>query len=96
MTRTILVTVSMLAASTSVFAQTAGDSTERALAAAPRQLRAGATVIKWNADNTYARVKKGTNRLVCYDRSGEPGRAAFAGQCNQHRQPGSGGSEPQV
>ena len=53
----------------------------RALAAAPRQMREGATVLKWNADNTYATLKKGTNRLVCYDRSGEPGRQPFAVQC---------------
>ena len=53
----------------------------RALAAAPRQMREGATVIKWNADYTYATLKKGTNRLVCYDRSGEPGRQPFAVQC---------------
>lgn len=29
----------------------------------------------------YDTLKKGSNRLVCYDRSGEPGRAAFAVQC---------------
>jgi hypothetical protein len=81
MRRTILLIVSGLAVSTSVFAQTAGDSTDRALAAAPRQMRDGATIIKFNADNTYVTVKKGTNRLVCYDRSGEPGRTAFAVQC---------------
>jgi hypothetical protein len=51
------------------------------LAAAPRQMRDGATVIKWNADYTYETLKKGTNRLVCYDRSGEPGRQPFAVQC---------------
>jgi len=51
------------------------------LAAAPRQMRDGATVIKWNGDYTYETLKKGTNRLVCYDRSGEPGRQPFAVQC---------------
>ena len=30
---------------------------------------------------TYETVKEGTNRLVCYDRSGEPGRRPFAVQC---------------
>src|SRR4029077_13501308 len=52
-----------------------------ALAAAPQQMREGATVIKWKADYTYDTLKKGTNRLVCYDRSGEPGRQPFAVQC---------------
>lgn len=54
---------------------------DRALAAAPRNLKEGATVIKWKPDNTYETLRKGTNRLVCYDRSGEPGRQAFAVQC---------------
>ena len=54
---------------------------DRALAAAPRQMREGATVIKWNPDFTYETLKKGTNRLVCYDRSGEPGEQPFAVQC---------------
>ncbi len=81
MKKMILIGLGVLAVSTSAFAQAAADSTERALAAAPAQMREGATVVKWNADFTYETVKKGTNRLVCYDRSGEPGRAAFAVQC---------------
>lgn len=67
--------------STGVFAQTQTDEVDRALAAAPRQMRDGATVIKWHPDFTYATLKKGTNRLVCYDRSGEPGGQPFAVQC---------------
>jgi hypothetical protein len=70
-----------VAVSTSAFAQTAEETIERALAAAPRQMKEGATVIKWKADNTYETLKKGTNRLVCYDRSGEPGQQPFAVQC---------------
>jgi len=66
---------------TVVVAQSPADATARALAAAPRQLRDGATVIQWKADLTYETLKKGTNRLVCYDRSGEPGRQPFAVQC---------------
>lgn len=46
-----------------------------------KAMREGATVIKWNADYRYVTLKKGTNRLVCYDRSGEPGRQPFAVQC---------------
>ena len=41
--------------------------------AAPANLKAGATVIKWKPDFTYDTLKKGTNRLVCYDQSGCPG-----------------------
>ena len=68
------------AAISSAVAQNA-DKTERALAAAPRNMREGATVVQWKEDGTYDTVKKGTNRLFCYDRSGEPGRQPFAVQC---------------
>ena len=80
MKRIALIALGLLVASTGAFAQT-DEATERALAAAPRQMKEGATVIKWKADNTYDTLKKGTNRLVCYDRSGEPGQQPFAVQC---------------
>ena len=73
--------ISLFAISICAVAQTPASSVDKALAAAPRQMRDAATVIQWKADNTYETVKKGTNRLVCFDRSGEPGRAAFAVQC---------------
>jgi hypothetical protein len=81
MKRTIATILGLLTVSTGVFAQTTAEVVERALAAAPRPMRDGATVIKWNADYTYETLKKGTNRLLCYDRSGEPGRQPFAVQC---------------
>lgn len=71
----------VLAVAAGASAQTDTAAIERALAAAPRQLREGATVIKWKPDYTYDTLKQGTNRLVCYDRSGEPGRQPFALQC---------------
>jgi hypothetical protein len=74
------IVLGVLAVSTSAFAQTTAE-VDRALAAAPRQMREGAGVIKWKPDYTYDTLKKGTNRMVCYDRSGEPGRAPFAVQC---------------
>ena len=80
MKHTMLIVLGALAISTSAFAQSSPEI-DRALAVAPPQLRDAATVIKWKPDYTYDTVKKGTNRLVCYDRSGEPGRAAFAVQC---------------
>src|ERR1044071_1171801 len=80
MKRFVLSVLSVLMASTA-FAQTPDEAIERALAPAPRNMREGATVIKWKADNTYDTLKKGTNRLVCYDRSGDPGQQPFAVQC---------------
>jgi hypothetical protein len=82
MKRSVLIVLGVLSLSIVPFAQQPNDeSLDRALAAAPRQMKDGATVIKWKADNTYDTVRKGTNRLVCYDRSGEPGRQPFAVQC---------------
>src|ERR1700704_123627 len=80
MKRIALIALGLLVASTAAFAQ-GDDAIERALAAAPRQMKEGATVIKWKADNTYDTLKKGTNRLVCYDRSGDPVQQPFAVQC---------------
>ena len=78
----ILALLGVLAISTSGYAQTTAETIERALAAAPARARDDAGVIKWNPDHTYETLKEGTNPLVCYDRSGEPGtRAPFAVQC---------------
>jgi len=77
----VLIVLGALAVSTSAFAQTPAESIDRALAAAPRQMKEGAMVIKWKPDLTYETLKKGTNRLVCYDRSGEPGQQPFSVQC---------------
>jgi hypothetical protein len=52
-----------------------------ALVAAPGSLRDQATVIKWRKDFTYDTLRKGTNRLVCYDRSGFPLQQPFSVQC---------------
>ncbi len=80
MKRMIPVVVAILAISASMFAQTSPEI-EKALIPAPRQMKEGATVIKWKADFTYETLKKGTNRLVCYDRSGQPGQQPFAVEC---------------
>src|SRR5882672_8281710 len=81
MKRIVVIVLGVLAVSTSAFEQTTEETIERALAAAPRQMKEGATVIKWKPDFTYETLKKGTNRLVCYDRSGQPGQQPFAVQC---------------
>lgn len=76
-----MIFATILAGASAAFAQAPAQSIERALAAAPRQMRDAATVLQWKADDTYDTLKKGTNRLFCYDRSGEPGRQPFAVQC---------------
>jgi hypothetical protein len=70
-----------LAASAVAFSQTPDDPIQKALLAAPRQMKEGATVIKWKPDFTYETLKKGTNRLVCFDRSGQPGQRPFSVEC---------------
>jgi len=79
MTRIAVVFVALLAASTSGFAQTPDIDTP--LLAAPANQREAAAVIKWKPDFTYETLKKGTNRLVCYDRSGQPGQPPFSLEC---------------
>ncbi|MBP7779866.1 MAG: hypothetical protein KA371_22330 [Acidobacteria bacterium] len=80
MTRTILIALGTLALTTSAFAQ-ADPEVEKALLAAPRQAREATAVIKWKADGTYDTLKPGTNRLVCYDQSGQPTEQPFSVQC---------------
>src|SRR5579871_5009820 len=80
MKRIFVTFLGVLAISAGAFAQSS-DEIEKALTAAPRNMKEGATVIKWKADFTYDTLKKGTNKMVCYDRSGEPGRQPFAVQC---------------
>jgi hypothetical protein len=79
MLRSALVIVALLAASAGASAQTADIDTP--LLAAPANMRQGATVIKWKPDFTHDTLRKGTNRLVCYDRSGQPGQQAFSVEC---------------
>jgi hypothetical protein len=81
MRRIVPVIVGLLWLPPNAVAQAPADAIERALAAAPRQAKEGATVIKWKPDGTYDTLRKGTNRIVCYDRSGDPGEQAFAVQC---------------
>ena len=77
----IALVLGLLAVSAGAAAQTADEAIEKPLAAAPRQMKDGATVIKWKADNTYDTLRKGTNKLVCYDRGDLPGMQPFAVQC---------------
>lgn len=82
MKRMIPIVLSTLAISASVFAQAPNQAAiDKALMAAPGNLKAGATVIKWKPDFTYETLKKGTNRLVCYDKSGMPTAQPFMVEC---------------
>ena len=74
------IVVGVLAFLPSVFAQTQTEI-DTALLAAPPNLREGATVIKWKPDYTYDTLRKGTNRLVCFDKSGMPGQQPFMIEC---------------
>jgi hypothetical protein len=58
---------------------------DAALVAAPAgATRDQATVVKWTrngATYSYATLRKGTNRMVCYDRSGFPMQQAYSIEC---------------
>jgi len=54
---------------------------DKAVLALPESLRNLATVIKWKPDFTYDTLRKGTNGLVCYDRSGFPLQQPFSVEC---------------
>ena len=81
MKRIALFVLGVMALSTSALAQTPADAIATALLAAPANLREAATVIKWKPDFTYDTLKKGTSRLVCYDKSGQPKQPPFMVEC---------------
>jgi hypothetical protein len=82
MKRIALFALGVMALSLPLLAQAQDDAAiAKAVLAAPAQLRDGATVIKWKPDFTYDTLKKGTSRLVCYDRSGFPEQQAFSIEC---------------
>jgi hypothetical protein len=83
MKRAILAVTGVLALVAGVFAQApapAGNF-DAALAAAPAAMRDGAMVIKWKADGSYDTLRPGTNRLMCYDQSGDAGEQPISSQC---------------
>lgn len=80
MKRIAVVVLGFAAMSAGAFAQDQA-AIDKALMAAPAQLKAGATVIKWKSDYTYDTLKQGTNNLVCYDKSGMPLNQPFSVEC---------------
>ena len=81
MKRIALFVLGVMVVSTTALAQAPDPAVETALLAAPANLREAATVIKWKPDFTYDTLKKGTNRLVCYDRTGFPEQQPFSVEC---------------
>ena len=63
------------------FSQASTDPIATALSAISANMREATTVIKWKSDQTYETLKKGTNRLVCYDRSNFPEHEGFSIEC---------------
>ncbi|MDP9055383.1 MAG: hypothetical protein M3N93_13950 [Acidobacteriota bacterium] len=82
MKRILPIVIYVAASTVGAFAQAPDDGAiQKALTAAPRQMKEGATVVKWKSDFTYDTLRKGTNRMVCYDRSGQPGQQPFSVEC---------------
>src|SRR6266404_4425716 len=95
MKRTALIVFTVFAASAIALAQGRGApqppppleagasqaDVDKALLAAPANLKNQATVIKWSPDHAYTTLRKGTNSMVCYDRSGFPLQQAFSVEC---------------
>ena len=72
----------MLALAVGAMVQAQDPAIEKALLAAPRQMKDAAPVIKWKSDFTYDTLRKGTNRLVCYERPVPPGgQQPFSVEC---------------
>jgi len=80
MRRIALFVLGIVTISAGAFAQSQADI-DKAVLPAPANLKEGATVVKWKPDFTYDTVRKGTNRLVCYDRSGFPQQQPFSIEC---------------
>jgi hypothetical protein len=76
----VSIVVGMAALAAGAFAQDQA-AIDKALLAAPGNLKANATVIKWKSDYTYDTLKKGTSNLVCYDKSGQPNQQPFIVEC---------------
>ena len=79
MKRAITIVFVVLAISVTALAQQA--EIDKVLLAAPANMAKDTTVIHWKSDFTYDTLKKGTNRLVCYDRSGKPTHQPFDVEC---------------
>jgi hypothetical protein len=71
MKRIVMFVLGVMMVSTGALAQAPDAAVETALLAAPASLR----------DAAYDTLRKGTNRLVCYDRTGLPEQQPFSIEC---------------
>ncbi|HKH74838.1 MAG TPA: hypothetical protein VKA59_25940 [Vicinamibacterales bacterium] len=82
MTRVAFAVFGALVLATPSWAQAPADAAvEKALLAAPENMKKDATVVAFKPDFTYDTIKKGTNTMVCLDRSGLPGQQPFSIEC---------------
>ena len=96
MKRMIPIVLGILAVSASAFAQDQA-AIDKALLAAPGNLKAGATVIKWKADYHVRHVEEGHEQPGLLRQVGDARRQqAFYGGMHQPGQPGSRRSEHEV
>ena len=77
----MLIACAVLAVSTTLNAQSEAETIEIALLAAPARAQAGATVVDWDENGNRIVRRQGSNGMVCYDRSGDPGQRPFSVQC---------------
>lgn len=84
MKRVLLTALVLLPLLVAASAQTQDQGIEKALLALPAQMRGAAMVIKWKGDFTYDTLRKGTNRLVCYERPIQPGDQPFSVECTSN------------
>ena len=81
MKRLVLFVLGVVAVSSNPSAQAPADAITTPVLALPANVREGTTVVKWKPDQTYDTLQKGTNGLVCYDRSGFPLQQPFSLEC---------------
>ena len=81
MKRLIGIALGLSAITVFAFAQSSEEEINKALMAAPARDKDATSVIKWKPDFTYDTLKKGTNKLVCYDLSGKPTHPPFMVEC---------------
>ena len=70
----VLIACVLVAASAFPQAQSAADEIARAVLAAPAAMADEAMVVHFADDGSHDVLREGSNGLVCYDRSNEPGR----------------------
>ena len=81
MIRITFLVAALLAVTSTGFAQNNQATIDNALMAAPNRAKADAGVVSWDAMGKRVVLKETANKMVCYDRSANPGTRDFAVQC---------------